>query len=227
MEDAEAGEYGDDAVVSLVTRLTDGAWTDTHCQWSPRGNWIVFSSTRDKPAMAPMLDNGLDLGHFAVYLVNATDPTVVVRVVTSSAEQTWAASSIAGHINYPVFSPDGRSIAFTADLAAVSVEPISVPVFLHPVRPYGDIFYVDIDPNDIMKNKDIKKFHRVTHSRYEYATTVWTKFSTHELNAQWNMLVMGTDAKTANYKPACPYLHHDGGEGWHMTGHIIVPRRCC
>ncbi|KAK3132199.1 hypothetical protein QOZ80_6AG0517360 [Eleusine coracana subsp. coracana] len=222
MEDAEAGEYED----AVVTRLTDGAWTDTHCQWSPRGNWIVFSSTRDKPAMAPMLDNGIDLGHYAVYLVNTTDPTVVVRVVTS-AEPTRGASSISGHINHPVFSPDGRSIAFTADLAAVSVEPISLPVFLHPVRPYGDIFYVEIDPNDIMKNKDIKKFHRVTHSRHEYATSVWTKVSTHELNAQWNMLLMGTDAKTANYKPACPYVHHDGGEGWYMTGHIIVPRRCC
>ncbi|XP_021663057.2 uncharacterized protein LOC110651893 [Hevea brasiliensis] len=38
MEDAEVGEYGD----GKITRLTNGYWTDTHCQWSPTGDWIVF-----------------------------------------------------------------------------------------------------------------------------------------------------------------------------------------
>ncbi|TVU25592.1 hypothetical protein EJB05_28094, partial [Eragrostis curvula] len=166
----------------------DGMWTDTHCQLSPRGDWFVFSSPRDKPASAPKTDNGLDLGHFAVYLVNATDPTaVVVRVVTS-------ASSIAGHVNHPVFSPDGRSIAFTSDLAAVSAEPISMPMFLHSVRPLVTLFSVDIDPDDINKNKNIDNFHRITHSRYEYSTPAWTKFATDDPNAQWNLLVT-TDAK--------------------------------
>ncbi|GJN04352.1 hypothetical protein PR202_ga21895 [Eleusine coracana subsp. coracana] len=222
MQDAQAGETAGDGT---VTRLTQGDWTDTHCQWSPRGDWIVFSSTRDKPANAEKLDNGLDLGHFGVYLVNSKDSSVVVRVVTS-ADPGPSASSVAGHVNHPVFSPDGRSIAFTSDLAAVSAEPISMPMFLHSVRPYGDIFSVDIDPDDIQKNKDIKKFHRVTHSRYEYSTPAWTKYATDDPNAQWNMLVT-TDTKAANYKPACPYVHPDGGESWHMTGHLILPKRCC
>uniref|UniRef100_K3ZNP8 Dipeptidylpeptidase IV N-terminal domain-containing protein n=1 Tax=Setaria italica TaxID=4555 RepID=K3ZNP8_SETIT len=174
MEDAQIGEFGEGS----VTRLTNGPWIDTQCQWSPRGNWIVFSSTRDKPAAAPENYNELDPGHFAIYLVNAADPTVVVRVVTSG-DPGPGASSIAGHVNHPVFSPDGRSIAFTSDIAAVSAEPISMPMasVMASVRPYGDIFSVDIDPDDICRNKDIDRVHRVTHSRYEYSTNAWTKLT--------------------------------------------------
>jgi hypothetical protein len=211
MEDAEVGEYGD----GTVTRLTNGPWTDTHCQWSPNGDWIVFSSTRDKPKDAPELDNGLDPGYFAVFLVKASDPTVVIRVLKSGDD-------LGGHVNHPVFSPDGRSIAVTADLAAVSAEPISLPLFLHSVRPYGDIFAVDIDKEDMGKNRDVKKFHRITHSRYEYSTPAWTVFATDDPNAQWNVLV-----KKDAYTPACPYAYPDGGESWHMTGHLCIPKRCC
>ncbi|TVU00608.1 hypothetical protein EJB05_53943, partial [Eragrostis curvula] len=222
MQDAHAGETVGDG---SVTRLTDGEWTDTQCQWSPRGDWIVFSSTRDKPANAPLLDHGVDIGYFAVYLVMAADPNVVVRVVTSAAPSAGP-GSVAGHVNHPVFSPDGRSIAFTADLSAVSAEPISMPTFLHSVRPYGDIFSVDIDRDNIQKNKDIKKFHRLTHSRYEYSTPAWTQFATDDHNAQWNMLVT-TGRATADFKPSCPYMQADGGDSWHMTGHMILPRKCC
>ncbi|XP_034606744.1 uncharacterized protein [Setaria viridis] len=185
MEDAQMGELGKGS----VTRLTSGPWTDTQCQWSPRGNWIVFSSTRDKPAAAPENYNELDPGHFAIYLVNAADPTVVVRVVTSG-DPGPGASSIAGHVNNPAFSPDGRSIAFTSDIAAVSAEPISMPMakVMASVRPYGDIFSVNIDPNDICRNKDIDRVHRVTHSRYEYSTCAWTKW-TDDPEAQWYMLL--------------------------------------
>ncbi|CAN6374277.1 unnamed protein product [Urochloa humidicola] len=210
-EDAEVGEYSG----GTVTRLTSGDWTDTHCQWSPSGDWIVFSSTRDKPAGAPELDNGMDPGYFAVYMVKASDPTVVIRVIRSGDD-------LGGHVNHPVFSPDGRSIAVTADLAAVSADPISLPLFIHSVRPYGDIFVVDIDPEDAGKNRDVTNFRRVTHSRYEYSTPEWTVFATDDPNAQWNMLV-----NEDSYTPACPYAYPDGGESWHMTGHLCIPRRCC
>ncbi|GJN29951.1 hypothetical protein PR202_gb18219 [Eleusine coracana subsp. coracana] len=218
MDRADVGEYGD----GTVTRLTNGPWTDTHCQWAPNGDWIVFSSTRDKPQSGvPELDNGLDPGYFAVYLMSASDPSVVVRVLRSGDD-------LAGHVNHPVFSPDGRSIAVTADLAAVSVDPISLPLFLHSVRPYGDVFAVDlVDTDDVTKNKDIAKFHRITHSRYENSTPAWTMYSTDDPNAQWNMLVLDSDAAAAKYRPACPYAYPDGGEGWHMTGHLIIPKRCC
>jgi Tol biopolymer transport system component len=213
MEDAEDGEFGQ----GTVTRLTSGPWTDTHCNWSPRGDWIVFSSTREMPASAPE-KAFLDAGFFAVYMVSASDPTVVVRVVQSSA-------TLAGHVNHPVFSPDMRSIVFTSDLAAVSNEPISMPVFLHSVRPYGDILSVDLrDTDDISKNKDIQEFHRITHSRYEYSTPTWTKFATDDPNEQWNML---TAKGSSTFRPACPYMYPDGGEGWHMAGHLTIPKRCC
>jgi Tol biopolymer transport system component len=210
MENQKDGEY----MNGKVTRLTEGEWTDTHCQWSPNGDWIVFSSTRDKPKDAPPLDNGLDPGYFAVYLVNPSNPSVVVRVLQSSP--------FGGHVNHPVFSPDGRSIAVTADLAAVTVDPISLPLFLHSVRPYGDIFLVDINTKDILKNKDVKKFLRITHSRYEYSTPAWTMFATDDPNAQWSVLL-----KNKSYTPGCPYAYPDGGESWHMTGHLCIPRRCC
>jgi hypothetical protein len=211
MEKEEVGEYGD----GTVTRLTSGDWTDTHCQWSPNGDWIVFSSTRDKPKDAPELDNWLDPGYFAVFLVKASDPAVVIRVLRSGDD-------LGGHVNHPVFSPDGRSPDGRTDLAAVSAEPISLPLFLHSVRPYGDIFAVDIDTKEIEKNRDVKGFHRVTHSRYEYSTPAWTMFATDDPNAHWNVLV-----KKDAYTPACPYAYPDGGESWHMTGHLCIPRRCC
>ncbi|KAI8015996.1 hypothetical protein LOK49_LG05G00783 [Camellia lanceoleosa] len=210
MENAQSGEYGG----GEITRLTNGPWTDTHCQWSPRGDWIVFSSTRDKPKGAPEKDNGLDPGYFAVFLVKANDPSVVVRVMASG-------SDVAGHVNHPFFSPDGKSIVVTADLAAVSADPVSLPLFLHSVRPYGDIFTFDIDPDNINKNKNVKKFNRITHSRYENSTATWTMFSTQDPNAAWNMLL------NKAFTPSCPYAHRDGGESWHMTGHLCIPKRCC
>ncbi|PON81972.1 Tricorn protease [Trema orientale] len=212
IENAQSRDVGE----ASITRLTNGPWTDTHCQWSPRGDWIVFSSTRDKPSGAPETDNNLDPGYFAVFIVNANDPSVVVRVIGS-------ANDLAGHVNHPFFSPDGKSIVVTADLAAVSVDPISLPLFVHSVRPYGDIFTVDIDPDDINKNKNLKNFTRITHSKYEYSTASWTMYSTHDQNAAWNLLL----DKSIDYTPSCPYAYTDGGESWHMTGHLLIPKRRC
>ncbi|KAF2320140.1 hypothetical protein GH714_024273 [Hevea brasiliensis] len=166
----------------------------------PNGRLDIFSSTRDKPDDAPETDNYLDPGYFAVYLVKANDPSVVVRVIKSGDD-------LAGHVNHPCFSPDGKSIAVTADLAAVSVDPISLPMFLHSVRPYGDVFTVDIDPYDINKNKDVKKLNRITHSRYENSTPTWTCFATEDPNATWNLLLKDS------YTPSCPYAYPDGEDG--------------
>ncbi|KAI3886663.1 hypothetical protein MKX03_036908 [Papaver bracteatum] len=203
-------------------RLTKGKWTDTQCQWSPKGDWIVFSSTRDKPAGAPELDQGLDPGYFAVYLVKWDNPDVLVRVMTSG-------SDISGHVNHPCFSPDGRSIIVTSDLAGVSADPISLPLIEHSVRSYGDIFYIDLPEDHLIKYqdgqykygghiRDVKKFTRITHSRYEYSTATWTRFATQDPNSAWSMRLPAGD-----FTSACPYLRRDGGESCHLA----LPKRYC
>jgi Tol biopolymer transport system component len=221
--DAERGD------IDGVARLTEGEFTDTHCSWSPvKGcDWIVFSSHRDKPpALKGVKDHGLDAGYFAVYLVNANDikpngpVPKPVRVIHS-------AGSIAGHVNHPVFSPDMASIVFAADLAAVSADPISLPHFTHSVRPYGDIFSINlVDKNDMAKNEDIKEFHRITHSRYEYSTPTWAgpADDDEDPNAKWKMLESVSD-----YQPVCPYARGQAREkeGWHMTGHLSIEKWCC
>lgn len=169
--------------------------------------------TLDKPLHAPPRDHGLDPGYFAVYLMDVTTRELV-RVISSGQD-------FAGHINHPVFSPDGDSIAFTSDLAAVSADPMSLPVFLHSVRPYGDIFTVDIDRGNLYNNMDVTNFTRVTHSRYENSTPSWT-VAIDDPHAKWNVLVVRD-----HHTPACPYMHHDGGQSWHMTGQICIPKRHC
>ncbi|PON82566.1 Tricorn protease [Trema orientale] len=167
----------------------------------------------------PKTDNDLDPGYFAVFLAKVPktkdEPPVVVRVVASGID-------LAGHVNHPFFSPDGKSIVVTADLAAVSVDPISLPFLEHSVRPYGDIFTIDINPDDIKKNKNVKKFKRITHTRFENSTASWTMFPTQDPNAAWNKVL-----NTGHVVPCPYYAQSQGGESWHMTGLLCIPKRCC
>ncbi|KAL8110311.1 hypothetical protein AgCh_026149 [Apium graveolens] len=172
--------------------------------------------TRDKPPGVARKDFKLDAGFFAIYLVNP-DPKhshVIIRVFGSGDDYSE-------HVNHPFFSPDGGSIVVTADLAGISVDPISLPLVEHSARVYGDIFSVDIDKNDINKNKDVKDFKRITHTRYENSTATWTMFSTDDPNAAWNLQFKG------KYTPGCPHVPSSGAESWHMTGHLCIPKRCC
>uniref|UniRef100_A0ACD5ZKM2 Uncharacterized protein n=1 Tax=Avena sativa TaxID=4498 RepID=A0ACD5ZKM2_AVESA len=224
--DTEFGESNGKKAI----QLTDGECTDTHCSWSPTitTNWIVYSSTRDKPREGvPPTDQGLDPGYFAVYLVYFDEAQLrqgqrpaPVRVVRSSP-------SLAGHINHPVFSPGTTSIVFAADLAAVSADPISMPLFIHSVRPYGDIFAVDLrDTKDITKNQDIDEYHRITHSRYEYSTPAWAALADGctDLTAMCEKI---NSKVTRTAQPACPYAYRPQGETPQMTGHLILEKRCC
>ena len=220
MENAEIGEFDG----GKITRLTQGDWTDTHCHWSPKGDWITFSSNRANPT-ATAAEDLPDPGYFAVYLIKADDKDVVIKVIDSGL--TYIGDLFPGHVNHPFFSPDGKSLVITADLAAVSCDPVSMPLFLHSVRPYGDIFIVDIDPDDITKNENLTKFIRITHSRYENATATWTMASAKDLLAKWNVRIAGNEG-TSKYKPECPYVHSGGAESAHMTGHLCLrDKRCC
>ena len=88
-------------------------------------------------------------------------------------------------------------------LPSTSYHFISIPLVLFSVRPYGDIFSIDLrDSDDMTKNKDIKEFHRITHSRYEYATPEWTRFATDDPNARWNDMLVGNT--NLAFGAACP-----------------------
>ncbi|KAK1300902.1 hypothetical protein QJS10_CPB13g00748 [Acorus calamus] len=104
--DAEEGER------ASLRRLTVGPWTDTMCNWSPDGEWIVFVCDRDNPGG----------GGFVLYLIRPNG-TGLEKVVESGDGG----------------GPDSKSVVFTSDYAAVTAKPIANP---HHHQPYGDIFTV-------------------------------------------------------------------------------------
>ncbi|KAG6556748.1 hypothetical protein Mapa_001692 [Marchantia paleacea] len=131
--DAVDGEEGE------LRQLTSGPWTDTMANWSPTGEWIAFASNRESPAA----------GHFSVYLIHP-DGTGLHKVLSDG-----------GRANHPIFSPDGKSLVFTSDFAAISAEPVSLP---NQFQPYGEIYIAKIDGS---------KATRLTHNSYEDGTPAW------------------------------------------------------
>ncbi|KAF8031219.1 hypothetical protein BT93_D0429 [Corymbia citriodora subsp. variegata] len=133
--DAVKGEEGG------LYRLTDGPWSDTMCNWSPDGKWIAFASDRENPGS----------GSFSLYLIHPNG-TGLRKLIQSGS---------LGRANHPYFSPDGKSLVFTSDYAAVSAEPISSS---HHYQPYGEIFTIKLDGSDLK---------RLTHNFYEDGTPAW------------------------------------------------------
>ncbi|KAL6563115.1 hypothetical protein OROHE_005702 [Orobanche hederae] len=129
--DAVKGEEGG------LRRLTEGPWSDT----SPDGDLIGFASDRDSPGS----------GSFDLYLIHPSG-TGLRKLVQSG---------LAGRTNHPYFSPDGKSIVFTTDYAAISAEPISNP---HHFQPYGETYTVKLDSSNLK---------RLTHNSFEDGTPAW------------------------------------------------------
>ncbi|KAM0070703.1 putative transcription factor WD40-like family [Helianthus debilis subsp. tardiflorus] len=119
---AVEGEKGD------LTQLTNGPWSDTLCNWSPDGGWIVFASDRHNPGS----------GSFWLYIIHPNGTGLRHLIHSGSA----------GRTNHPWFSPDGKHIVFTSDYAAVSAEPMSNP---HHYQPYGEIFTMKLDGSELTR----------------------------------------------------------------------------
>ena len=121
------GEYGietADPDGSDIARLTDGV-NDSWASWSPDGTKILFSSTRYDPSIGPCLP-GFPHEHGCptdIYLMDA-DGSNVVRLTDDPASEYQ-----------PVWSPDGRRIAFARSLGD--------PQLSHPA-----IFTMDPDGTD-------------------------------------------------------------------------------
>ncbi|KAF7809295.1 protein tolB [Senna tora] len=125
-----------------LQRLTEGPWTDTMCVWSPDGDWIVFASDRINPGGRS----------FELYMIHPNG-TGLRKVIPRAA---------GARASHPSFSPDGKSLVFTADFAGLSAEPISVPI---QIQPYGEIFTVKLDGSDLT---------RLTHDAYEDGLPAWS-----------------------------------------------------
>ncbi|XP_010539663.1 PREDICTED: uncharacterized protein LOC104813673 [Tarenaya hassleriana] len=133
--DAEKGETGG------LFRLTDGAWNDTMCSWSPDGDWIAFASNRENPGTES----------FGLFLIHPNGTGLRKLTETGLGRMS----------NHPVFSPDGKTVAFTSNYAAISAEPISNPDIAISA---GEIFTVKLDGSDLS---------RVTHNSYMDGTPIW------------------------------------------------------
>ena len=64
-------------------------------------------------------------------------------------------------INHVCFSPDSKSLLFTANLSGVSTEPISLP---NQFQPYGELFVSRLDGSEVQ---------RLTFNAYEDGTPAW------------------------------------------------------
>ncbi|XP_074584548.1 uncharacterized protein LOC141840458 [Curcuma longa] len=143
--DAVEGEFGAEG----ARRLTEGEWIDTMPAWSPDGELIAFSSNRHDPS---------NTDAFGIYLVRP-DGTGLRRVYVAGPE--GSAEAARERINHVCFSPDSRWLVFTANLSAVTAEPVSMP---NHFQPYGDLYVCRLDGSGLT---------RLTFNGYENGTPAW------------------------------------------------------
>ena len=93
----------------------------------------------------------------------------------------------------------------SADLAAVSIQKILLEPVPDEVQLYYDILVVDINKEHLTKNKDVKGFHHIMHSRNQSPMFFWTAIVTDDQKAHWNMLLR-------------TFLQFDN------IGHIFIPK---
>src|SRR3954454_24921133 len=84
------------------TQITSGAGDDAEPNWSPDGQRIVFASNRDEPG--PDCVAGPFRCHYDIFTINANG-SGLTKLTNRPGKQDIS----------PVFSPDGRKIAWTGD----------------------------------------------------------------------------------------------------------------
>uniref|UniRef100_A0A5B7CDU0 Uncharacterized protein n=1 Tax=Davidia involucrata TaxID=16924 RepID=A0A5B7CDU0_DAVIN len=146
--DAVNGEF--DGGGGGICQLTEGPWIDTMPSWSPDGKLIAFSSNRHNP------DN---VDAFSIYVIRP-DGTDIRRIhVAAGIEGSGDVDR--ERINHVCFSGDCEWLLFTANLGAVTAEPVSLP---NQFQPYGDLYVVRLDGSGLQ---------RLTWNGYENGTPAW------------------------------------------------------
>ncbi|KAL8252901.1 hypothetical protein R6Q59_036594 [Mikania micrantha] len=144
--DAVDGEFNENGG---IRRVTYGEWIDTMPSWSPDGKLIAFSSNRHNPA---------NVEAFSIYVM-CPDGSNVRRIYVAGAKGSEEVDR--ERINHVCFSGDGEWLLFTANIAGVTAEPVSLP---NQFQPYGDLHTCRLDGSDLR---------RLTWNGYENGTPAW------------------------------------------------------
>ncbi len=88
-------------------RLTDDAWDEREASWSPDGRHVTFSSDRLAPVVLQPAPPDSGYGHYGLYDLDLATGRVDSLLDT------------AGDDHNPVWSPDGRKLAFLSDRSGV------------------------------------------------------------------------------------------------------------
>lgn len=121
-------------ILDLTTRerrrLETGSDRDTFPYWSPRGDWITFTSQRD--------------GNYEIYRIRP-DGTDLTRLTQRE-----------GHDAHASISPDGEWIAFATSKGGFKDEAIGLVIGARPppFQAYGEIAVMRIDGTELVELTD-------------------------------------------------------------------------
>ena len=161
--DPEMEIYVRSSATGTLRRLTNALGYDAEASYSPDGQWIAFSSTRDaynrQLSAAEQKQLGVDPSYFGeIYLMRADADGTPPRRLTS----------VPGYDGGPFFSPDGAWIAYrtdrlekdmlqihvmkadgTGDLAVTAGQGVRWAPYWHPTKPW--LIWTGADHSDPTK----------------------------------------------------------------------------
>jgi Tol biopolymer transport system component len=129
----------------VIQRVTDNPATDTMPAFSPQGDQIVFTSTRD--------------GDYELYAVQITADGMPgpVRRLTQSP----------GNDVHPCFSLDGQWLVFASARGGLNDEqPLFGAMHPFPAQPYGEIYAFRLTDGQVV---------RLTHNKWTDGLPTWSQ----------------------------------------------------